>query len=242
MKAASLFASAILLAAPSAIAESDVFTVKDQKGRSMIITLVSKKGDKFVIRRVKDNTEFTISASSLDEDSQKVLLEEAKNIPVSYPKLELDVVIGKRRKPDRGSYYLKVMEVSSKVTITNKELGTVCPSCDCALVLFGQDQRDDEVFQVLANQKFTLIPTGEGAVFNIKPFETSYDSDNKGYGNFGGFKYVGYLLIVRDLDQNVIGTKTVYSKLKKASTDPAFLKKIYSAAVGTRTDKDLKPL
>lgn len=242
VKIVSVLMSGLLLLTGSVAADSDVFTVTDKKGRAMAITLVSKKGEKFVIRRVKDNVEFTITASSLDEASQKVLLKEAADLPVSYPKLDLDVTIGKRRKPDNGSYYMRVMEVSSKVTLTNMERDNPSPPCDCALVLFGQDQRNEEVFQVLSNQKFKLTPSGEGAVFNIKPFNTRYDSDNKGYGNIGGFKYVGYLLIVRDLEKNVIATKTVYSKIKKALSNPAFAKTMYDAAAGTQTGENMKPL
>ena len=69
----------------------------------------------------------------------------------------------------------------------------------------------------------------------------SYDSDNKGDGNIGGFKYEGYLLVVRDMEDKVLFTKTVYSKIKKAlELDVSFADELSKLPTGTLLNDSLK--
>jgi hypothetical protein len=202
---------------------------------------VGKEGDKVVIRRVDNGKEYTISPDSLSEGSQKLIQDQAKNLKAVYPPLEADVVIGTRRKPSNGSSYMRNMEVSAKVTLTNTKVNVDCPPCTGTLLFVGQDQSFDKDFKILSSQKFEMKPTKEGTLFLAESFSTIYDSDNKGEGNLGGFKYEGYLLVVRDQDGTVILTKTVYSKMKNAlENDVSLVEVLCKLPTGTQLNESMK--
>lgn len=224
-----------------ALAESSFMILEDLKGRQMEITVLRKEGEKIVIERVDNGKEYKISPDSLSESSQAELLEIVKNLKPAYPPINADVVIGTRRKDHNGSSYMRKMDVSAKVTLTNEKANVDSPPCKGEMVFLGQNQKFDREFQILSNQKFTLTPTKDGTVFEAKPFATTYDSDNKGDGNIGGFKYEGYLLVVRDMEDKVLFTKTVYSKIKKAlELDVSFADELSKLPTGTLLNDSLK--
>lgn len=182
----------------------------------MEVTLVGPEGDKVMIKRVKDGKKFTISLDSLSQKSKDEVVAMLAELKNSYPPIESSVVIGKRRKHENGSSYMKKMVITGKITLTNKDRNHICPPCKASLVFIGQDQKDEDRFKVLSNQQLDITPTPKGASVETTAFVTSYDSDNKGAGNIGGFKYVGYLLVVFDQEGKILFTKTLYSKLREA--------------------------
>ena len=182
----------------------------------MVVILLERQGDKVSVKRVKDGKTFLISPDTLSDKSAKILKEKAKELKEAIPPLEIDVVIGKRRKQYDESYYMKAMNITSKIKVTNKSNKIECPPCQGNIVFIGQDQRRTSLYCVLSNQYFKITPTTRGASYETKPFTVVYDSDNKGSGNIGGYKYVGYLVVLRDKDDKVIATKTTYSMIKKA--------------------------
>lgn len=201
----------------STLADPAKLTIVDLKDRSMIITVVGPVGDdKVTIQRIKDRKQFTIPLDSLNEDSQKEVKKELKTISESYPELTSEVSISKRRKAENGSSYMKNMVISAKATVKIKKQNLTCPPCTASLIFIGQDQRTPDRYQVLSSQRFKFTPTAEGEILETKSFSTSYDSDNKGDGNIGGYKYKSYLLVVFDKDGKAILTKTLDSKIKKA--------------------------
>ncbi|NWK56130.1 hypothetical protein HW115_10955 [Verrucomicrobiaceae bacterium N1E253] len=196
---------------------AEILTISDKKGRTMIVELVSRQGEKVVIKRLKDNKTFTIDPSTLSEESQQEIKEKLQEVKEAYPPIDATVVVSKRRKSENSSYYMKEMTISSKVTLTNEDSNVLSPTCQCNILFIGQNQRYSDRFVVLANESFKLTPAHQGSDFNSPPTVTSYDSDNKGSGNIGGYKYVGYLLVVSDQERkSIILTKTVYSAIKKA--------------------------
>jgi len=209
----------------------------------MIVELISRQGDKIEIKRLKDGKTFMISPDVLDAASQALIKEKIKTIKVVYPPLEADVVISKRRKKDNGSYYMTEMTTSAKVTVTNEDKQRTSPPCSCNIIFVGQSQQNTDRFKVLSNQAFDLTPTPKGSSFSSDSFDTQYDSDNKGNGNLGGYKYVGYLLIVAEKDESVILTKTLYSYIKKAlNANTSFAATIREYDEGTiLTKKMTKP-
>ena len=206
----------------------------------MIVSLIAVQGDKIVIERASDNKEFTISPDSLSPESKMLILKESKSIKERYPPLDADISISKRRQKDNDSYYMKKMSITSKITLTNRNHKIPCPPCKINMVFIGQDQRDPKIFNVLSNQQFKVTPTPDGVLTETAPFNTSYDSDNKGEGNIGGSKYVGYLLIITDKNNKVIHTKTLYSKIKKAlDFDTTIPNKLKSYTTGTRLNEQM---
>ena len=221
--------------------EAEPIVLEDLQGRTMEVTVLRQDGETIVIERVDNGKVYAISPDSLNENSKISLLNVVKNLKPIYPPIEADVVIGTRRKEHNGSSYMKRMEVTAKVTLKNKKVNVDCPPCKGELILIGQSQSSAEDFQVLSSQTFQVTPSREGAVFLAKPFSTIYDSDNKGYGNIGGFKYEGYLLIVRDLEGKVLFTKTVYAKIKKAmQLDVSFVDEFSKLPKGTTLSESMK--
>lgn len=206
--------SSIILSASTATAVDDLLLI-NKDGQSLEASVVSQQGDTITIRRSKDRKEFTIPLDSLNESSQEKVKKELKRLAESFPELGVDVVIGKRRQDYQGSDYRKLMEITTKTTVTNKNLNRDSPACDGNIIILGQDQRNDYKFKVLSNQTFSLTPTNQGAVFEAKPVFTVYDSDNKGYGNIGGYKYVGYIIILADKKDAIIHFDSNYSTAKK---------------------------
>lgn len=194
----------------------EVMTIKSKNGDELIVTLLAKQGDKILIRRAKDKKEFAISPDSLSEESKKKILAKLESLDVSYPPLDSVISVSKRRRHDNDSHYMKAMTISAKVTVTNEDHKIPCPTCKANIIFLGQDQKYTKKFMVLSNQQVDITPTEHGYTFTSEPFITKYDSDNKGEGNIGGYKYVGYLLVVSSEDGKVLHTKTVYPRIKKA--------------------------
>jgi len=220
---------------------AEVVTIESKSGKTMIVSLVSKQGDKVVIKRASDNKEFTISPDSLSDESKKLLLEKMKTLKEAYPPLEASVTIGKRRKADNDSYYMKKMTITSKVTLENTDRDIPCPTCTMNIIFIGQSQKNTDEYLVLSNQAFEVKPTLKGITKETAPFATSYDSDNKGEGNIGGYKYIGYLVVVTGSDKEIILTKTISSVIKKAlEIDASTAERIKSFPQNTKIGKDMK--
>lgn len=230
----------LFLLAASAL-QAEVMTITSKNGKQMIVSLVSRQGEKVVIRRTSDNKEFAIDPSSLSKESETLVLDKMKALPVAIPPIESEISIGKRRKKDGNSDYMKQMEITSKITLTNKDYKIPCPDCTANIIFIGQDQKNTKEFKVLSNQQFTIKPTPKGAVQNTAPFNTRYDSDNKGEGNIGGHKYVGYLLVITGPDNEIVYTKTIYSNLRKAlETDVSAAATIKTYPANTILGPDMK--
>jgi hypothetical protein len=197
--------------------------------------------DSFRIKRIKDGKIFTIRSGCLCSESKKLLLEKAKDLKLLYPELEIKVSISKRRKKEGGSYYMKSMTISGRVTLINKDLNVPSPPCYCNIIFFGESQKYEDSYKIISNQAFKLEPTPKGASFGSEPFITSYDSDNKGRGNLGGYKYVGYLIIIADENGKVLQTKTLFPPLKKIiEMNVSIISKIKGYSEGTSLNKSMK--
>jgi len=221
MKFKLAFLSSILSILPViSLANSDTLNLINKQGKQMTVSVLSWKDGNYVIKRESDNKRFTISLDLLDAPSQKKF--------------------SKRRNDKGTSYYMKEMNVSGKVVLKNTDSGKLCPECTGRLIFIGQNQRETNLFNVLHNQKFKLTPTLKGVEFTTSTFKTSYDSDNKGEGNIGGYKYDGYLLVVLDKKENVILTKTLSSNIKKAlDLHDDFAKKMMSYPANTILNKTM---
>jgi len=234
---ATLMALSILMMA-SCMAE--VITIEDSKGRSMMVDLLAGNDQSVKIKRLKDGKVFSMPFSSLSAKSQKEIKKKLKTLKPEYPPLEVDVVMGKRRKKENDSYYMKAMTITAKVTVTNKDRKMPCPPCHGNIIFVGESQKYKDRFLILSSQTFELVPTDRGTEFVSESFVTTYDSDNKGSGNIGGYKYEGYLLVVSDDEGRVLLTKTLFPAIKKAmATQANFVSKFSKYPVGTYLSKSM---
>jgi len=203
----------------TAIAAAEDVSLESKEGKVMVVSLISRQGDKVLIKRKSDNKKFTISPDSLSEKSKKIILEKMKTLKVDYPKLEALVIINKRRKGDDVSLFTKELKrstITSKITLKKIDSHIPCPTCTMNIVFLGESQRLPDNYMILSNQAFQVTPTDKGIITKTTPFSTSYDKDKEGVGNIGGYKYVGYLLIITNAEKEIIYTKTNSSVFKKA--------------------------
>lgn len=217
-------------------------TVTDQKGRSLDIELISVAGDNVTFSRKGDPKEFTLPISNFAEISQNLIRKQAALMPAAVPKIRPDVVIGKRRSKN-DSYYMVRQEISSTVKLINTDTKVPVPPFTGRIVYLGQNQRRPDLLIVLSAQDFEgSIEASKTFVKEMETFVTSYDSDNKGYGNIGGFQYFGYLLVVRDQDEKIILDYTVSGPIRQAiKENQSVLKEMFDYRKYQNLDLKLQP-
>jgi hypothetical protein len=139
--ACAMISSGSLRAAP--------INVTDLKGRAIDIELVSVAGDSVTFRRA--GREFTLPIGNFDAPSQDSIRNEAARIPVAVPKIQPEIVIGKRRKKD-DSFYMVKQEITCTVKLGNPSNAVAVPPVNGKIVFIGQDRRTPDLFQVLSSQ------------------------------------------------------------------------------------------
>jgi hypothetical protein len=205
MKAINFFAHLFVL---TCVATAEPMTVSDDKGRKIDIHLLAVDDNNvtFSVKGRRGGHELTIDR--FDEASQQQILEAAKALKPRLPKLDIDVVIGKRRKKG-DSWYMVTQEVTSKVQIKNTSLKLSLPETKAKIVFIGRGRKTGDFYKILAAGEFELsIEPGKEFEHVCKEFSTTYDSDNRGSGNVGGYQYDSYVLALLDSEGNVIDHKT----------------------------------
>lgn len=215
-------------------------TVADQKGRSIEIELISLANDSVTFRRQGNLKEFILPISNFDAASQELIRKNAAALPPLMPKLQADVVLGKRRKDVTDNYYMVKQEITATVKITNPSTTDKASGISGTLVYVGQDTRTPDLYSVLSSQKFEAS-INAGATFEkeMEAFSTTYDSDNKGVNNVGGYQYYGYVLVLQDPAGNVILNQATAGSFKLAlAAKPELVKEVIKYTTGkTLTDK-----
>jgi len=239
-----LFAWAAL--ATSAVG-ADPLTVTDQKGRSIEIEIVSLTSDAVTFTRKGNPKEFTMPVGQFEKNSQELIRTAAADLPAPapkpvapvLPKIQADVIIGKRR--NKGdSYYMVKQEVTGTVKIANLSTTVSTPAMRGKLVYIAQNTRTPSLFSILSSQSLeATVKPGETFTKEMEPFTTSYDSDNKGTGNVGGYQYFGYVFALTDEAGTVVLSQSTTGSFRMALTEkPELLKLVIEYAKGTRiTDK-----
>ena len=217
-------------------------TVTDQKGRSIEIDVVSLSGDSVIFRREGNAKEYTVPVNQFDVASQESIRKVAAALPAVIPKIQADVVIGKRRKAMADSYYMVIQEITSTIKLTNPSKTDKVPPITGKIVFIGQNSKNPDLMKVLSVQGFeTSIDTGKTVVKETDPFSTRYDSDNKGAGNIGGFQYYGYLLALLDAEGNVLLEQTTTGSFRIALAEKSgLIKMVLEYSVGTTLSPKLE--
>lgn len=217
-------------------------TVTDDKGRSIEIELVSLADNSVTFRRQGNPKEFTLPISQFAEPSQQLIRKQASQLPVAPPKIQPEVVIGKRRKLG-DSYYMVKQEITCTLKLSNTGLTARVPTLAGKIVFIGQNQRTPELLYILSAQSVeATIKPGTTFIKDMEPFMTSYDSDNKGAGNIGGYQYFGYILVLADEAGNVVLDQTTTGSLRLAlNNKPSLLKDVLKFQQGKLLTSKLEP-
>lgn len=240
-----LLPAASALGLLAAMARAAPLTVTDLKDRSIEIEVVSLSGSNVTFRRPGNPKEFTLPVAQFTESSQELIRKEAAALPAPPPRLSVDVVIGKRRTDKADSYYMKTQEVTCSVKLTNLSNTNEVPTLRGQIMFIGQNTRTPSIFTILSKQTFEAsLKTAETVTRQTENFRTSYDSDNKGTGNVGGYQYYGYILALSDEAGTIIFSQTTTGSFRKAlEGKPEFLKKVmeYPKNVGLTAELEQAP-
>ncbi len=222
---------------------SPSMTVTDQKGRSIEIELIALAEDSVTFRRQGNPKDFTLPISNFDQTSQDQIRKQAAQLPAVMPKIQPDVIIGKRRRDQAESYYMVKQEITCTVKLTNSSTTAKVPAINGKIVFIGQNTRTPSQLSVLSSQSFeATINPGETFTKEIDSFFTSYDSDNKGTGNVGGYQYFGYVLVMTDEAGKPVLDQTATGSFRLAiSAKPALLSDIVKYTKGTLLTEKLEP-
>jgi len=228
------------------IATSFAITVKDTKGRTMEIEVMSytKSSGNVRIKR-KDGNLFNVKISLFDEVSQKQIIATA---PPAYPKLDISISAGKRRQKVAGSSYMKSNLVSISTKIKNPSQDIDLPKCKFTIILIGRNSkryadRKMDWSKILSVQKFESgLQASKELSHELQPITTKYDSD-KDSSNAGGWEYDGYLLIIQKPDGEILEGKSSIGPLKTTVVNqPELLKKALNVSENTELNRDFTPL
>jgi len=217
-------------------------TVTDLKGRSIAIELISMADNSVTFRRLGDPKEFTLPVGNFDQTSQDLIRKQAAALPAVMPKIQPDVVIGKRRQEANGSSYMVKQEITGTVKLTNLSTSASVPAITGKIVFIGQNTSTPGLFSVLSSQSFQAsMKPGETFTKETDAFFTSYDGDNKGSGNVGGYQYFGYILALMDDTGNVILSLTTTGSFRLAlASRTGLIKQVVNLPKGTELSDKLE--
>lgn len=238
--------SAVILASCcflSPLAAETRLTVKDTKGRSIGIDLVAFVNETVIFRRQGDAKEFSLPIGNFDESSQALIRKEAADLPAPMPKLKPEVIVGKRAVKASGSFYMEKQTVTCTVKISNLDLKMPTPELKGKVIFIGQERRRPDEFSILSAQSFDVtVPATETIVKELEPFSTSYDSDNKGEGNVGGYRYDAYILALTDAEGNIVLHETSSAIVRQSFEEkPSRLKELLGFTAGKKLSAKMIP-
>lgn len=231
-----------LLFALAGFTSGETLVVTDTKGRTIainLLTLSAKDEVEFTVPE-KGKKEHTLAIRFFNEESQAKIRESAKNLKPRYPKVEIEAVIGKRRKRTSYSYYTQA--VTAKIKIENESMKLKFPKSSARIVFLGKSQGRSSFYRVLSVEDFEVsIPAGKTFEFEAKDFSTRYSDYNYDYDDYyGGYQYDGYILAIMDSDRKVVEYKAsdpgVRSILEK---DLLLISKVIDYKVNAVAVKDL---
>lgn len=241
MIAASFTAMVAALVLP--VLGGPVVDLTNTQGQTLTAELLAVTDKAVTIRRPSDKRIFTIERKDIAPDSLKSILAKSQDLEPVYPELEVDIDVSNRRKKKDNSWYVVRQTVSVELTVSNPSRDLPCPNAEACLVLMGQNQRRPELFEVLSTSTFKVnLEPGKSMTVETKPVTTEYDSDNEGYGNMGGSKYEGYILVIRGSDKSRLLVKTTNPRFEDAlEANFTLIHKVFDMKKGASFTEDLQP-
>lgn len=174
-----------------------------------MIELLALESDSVVFLTTGEKPkEHTLAIAKFDTASQDKIRAEAKTLPPRVPKLDIEVVVSKRK--DKEGYFMVNQEVSVKVKLRNLNTRVPFPAGKGMITYFGRDRSNPDNYKVMSKRPFEVaeLAPNKASEQDVLGFKTRFDSDNKGAGNIGGYQYDSYLLTITDAAGNIIAHKT----------------------------------
>ena len=222
-------------------------TVKSTSGQSMDVEVLAytKSSGNVRIKRTSDGQIFNVKLDAFDAESQKKIADAA---PVAMPKLNIEVSNGARRAREGNSSYMKRQEITASVSVKNESRDIDLAKTKFTVLLIARNllrysQEDADTAKVLLKENFAEeLLAGKELEYECQPVVTEYDSDRDS-SNIGGWEYDGYLLVLQDSDDKIVGAYTNVGPIEVTTLkDPALLKNALALPVGREVQRNLLPL
>jgi len=233
MKALIIAPFAVLCTLVSLFAEP--ISVEDTKGRALNIEISKFQENQVTFSIVGKDKEYTLPLAKFSDSSQASIQEFAKTMPSPLPKYQFgNITVSKRTKDKGRSDYMKEQEILGSIEIKNRSNTEEYEECKTTLLVIGQDQRRTGLYKVITQQTFsTLVPPNQSVIHKIDSIFTSFDSDNKGLDNIGGFAFIGYIITVKTKDGRLVLNKEIGGMPRASVTaDPTILDRISDFKTG----------
>ena len=220
-------------------------TFIDQNGRSLEGELVSANGDMVTIKRISDGLVFTVKAGNFSKADQDYFVSKggspakpmgtvAANTNTGTPtataasasggppmRIEAKVYPNKSDRPTNYYFDERTARVGFKVDIKNGEQQRSLSGGKATMMAFAKDLQDSQQSKVISREEFdvTLEPL-KTMTHETKEVKLSYDNIAYKYG----FKYSGYLLVLKDTTGKTITAVGSSTNIEKAAEDLLKLK------------------
>lgn len=227
-------------------------TFIDQTGRSLEGELVSTNGDMVTIKRISDGVVFTVKAANFSKADQAYFASKGGAAPataatttapaattvkpvtaVAPPaadnrplRIEAKVYPNKSDRPTNVFFDERTARVGFKVDVRNGEQQRGLKGGKATMMAFAKDLGDGQQSKVISREDFDInLEPLKSMTHETKEVKLSYDNIAYKYG----FKYSGYLLVVKDgagKTITVVGSSPTVEKFAdaalKLATDDIF--------------------
>jgi len=223
---------------------SNPVAVRSPNGQSMEVEVqaYTKSSGNVRIRRLTDGQVFNTKLEAFDGPSQAAIVAAA---PVEIPPLRIDVTVGRRRKQQGNSSYMKEQDVTCTVKIRNEARDIDLPPSRFTILLIGRTtlrhrDRSSDYCRILAKETFDkAIPAGRDAEYQCQTITTSFDSD-RDFTNLGGWEFDGYLIVVQDEQGKILDAKSSIGPVGTVTLkDEKLIRQAIGFSVGTEVERDL---
>lgn len=221
---------------------AEVRTFIDQNGRSLQGELVSSNGELVTIKRTSDGLVFTVKASNFSKTDQDYFVTKGAVVKQTQPpaaasvappastgaspasttagaagppmRIEAKVYSNKSDRPTNYYYDERTARVGFKVDIKNGEQQRPFNGGKAVMMAFAKNLQDSRESRVISREEFdiTLEPL-KTMTHETKEVKLSYDNIAYKYG----YKYSGYLLVVKDQGGKMVTTVGSSSSIEKSA-------------------------
>ncbi|RBP39668.1 hypothetical protein DES53_10995 [Roseimicrobium gellanilyticum] len=240
----SLFVLGVWVVCGLASLSAEVRTFIDQNGRSLQGELVSANGELVTIKRSSDGLVFTVKASNFSKTDQDYFVSKGAVVKLTQPpvapanlgtsatpkaiastpaantsspmRIEAKVYPNKSDRPTNNAYDERTARVGFRVDIRNGEQQRPFSGGKATMMAFAKNLEDNQESKVISREEFdvTLEPL-KTLTHDTKEVKLTYDNIAYKYG----FKYYGYLLVVKDSTGKTVATVGSSGTIEKSAED-----------------------
>lgn len=211
-------------------------TFIDQNGRSLDGELVSASGDMVTIKRTSDGLVFTVKAANFSKADQDYFVSKGavvKQTPAATAisstastsasstagppmRIEAKVYPAKSDRPTNNYYDERTARVGFKVDIKNGEQQRAFSGGKAVMMAFAKNLQDNQESKVVSKEEFEVsLEPLKTLSHDTKEVKISYDNIYYKYG----YKYSGYLLVVKDQTGKTVAIVGSSSTIEKSADD-----------------------